>query len=81
MVAAERVAEAAACDERLPFFAVEVAAFVSNCDGVRAAADVLCGAAFVRRNCWRGVELLFVPSGLVCFELSLKPAQDLLLVV
>ena len=49
-VAAGRAAEVAARGERLPFFAVEVAAFVSGGDGARGAADVFCGAADVRCN-------------------------------
>jgi hypothetical protein len=49
-VAAGRAAEVAAREERLPFFAVEVAAFVSGGDGTHGAADVFCGAADVRRN-------------------------------
>jgi hypothetical protein len=50
MVAAGRAAEVAVFGERLPFFAAEVAAFVSCGDRWRGAADVFCGAADVRRQ-------------------------------
>ena len=48
VVAAERAAEVAGFGERLPFSAVEVAAFVGSGDGRRGVADVSCGAADVR---------------------------------
>ena len=48
MVAPGRAAEVAVFGERLPFFAAEVAAFISCGDRWRGAADVFCAAADVR---------------------------------